>query len=142
MNPVQKFYLLAFEAEQKLVSEVSRGDPELKPYCLSIVTLTLEHPELRADFVAGFQRIVTEPSLGPWEILLPCMHILKWNEIKEWAQRLHTDCIDRHDFRGEPVYRDILEAFSDDWDDFADMYEITKAEVEAVLQANPPKKGD
>src|SRR5690349_3661727 len=116
MTPVEEFYHLALEADRKLGSKESRGDPELEPFCLRIVALARAHPDLRTEFANAFKKIVRDRELGAWETILLCMHILRWPEIKDWATSCHTECIATNDWRGEPVYRQILEAYEENWD--------------------------
>ena len=115
MKPIEEFFHLAHEAE--LISHTVdwRGDPDMEPFCLRIVELARAHPELRSEFSDGFKMIVHDHRLGDWEIILLCMHILRWPEIKDWADIRRRECIAMNDWRGEPVYRRILEAFEEDW---------------------------
>jgi len=116
MKPIEEFFHLAREAELKSHSEDWRGDPDMEPFCLRIVELARAHPQLRSDFGEGFKKVVRDHTLGDWEIILLCMHILRWSEIKDWAEMRRRECIAKNDWRGEPVYRRILEAFEEDWD--------------------------
>jgi hypothetical protein len=115
MKPIEEFYHLAKEAELKSRSEDWRGDPDLEPFCLRIVELARAYPELRLEIGDGFKKVVRDRALGDWEIILLCMHILRWPEIKDWAECRRRECIASSDWRGEPVYRRILEAFEDGW---------------------------
>ena len=117
MSPIEELYRLALAAELKTRSEDWRGSPDMEPFCLRIVELARAHPELRSGFILGFQRIVRERGLGDWEIIILCMHLLRWPEIKAWAEEQHRTCIAEQDWRGDSVYRCILEAFEDDWDE-------------------------
>jgi hypothetical protein len=115
MNPIEEFFHLAQEAQRKSHTEGWRGDLDTEPFCLRIIQLARAHPELRSEFGAGFKRLVHDHSLGDWEVVLLCMHILRWPEIKDWAETQRRDSVAKNDWRGEPVYRRILEAFDENW---------------------------
>lgn len=117
MVPIDEFYSLTLEADRALMSDTTRGDPELEPFCLRIVALTENYPELRSEFVQGFKTVVNNADRGAWEIILLCMHILRWPEIREWAEASHVKCIQANDWRGEPVFRRIMDAYKDNWDE-------------------------
>jgi len=117
MHPIEEFKQLAIEANHKLLSEGSCGDADLEPFCLRIVDIATRHPEFRTELVDGFKNIVRDRDAGAWEIILLCMHILRWPEIMNWAKGRHEECVATDDWRGEPVYRAILEAFEDNWPD-------------------------
>ena len=131
MTPIEEFYRLAKDADRAVMSEDTRGDPDLEPFCLQIVDLTRRHPELRKEFVHGFQSVVRERSLGAWEIIMLCMHILRWPEIRSWAESRRQECVVANDWRGEPVYRQIIEAFEDGWDEYG-IFDCLKAEPNRV----------
>jgi hypothetical protein len=121
MSPREEILRLAKEADAALKKPDSSGMPNIEAHCYAIVKIACECTPQRPEICAAFQRILTEPDAGAWEVLMLSMHLLRWPEMKEWFEKKHRECITANDWRGEPVYRAILDAFSDDWDD-RDMY--------------------
>jgi hypothetical protein len=91
--------------------------PDIEAHCYAIVRIARECPEQRQEICGAFQRLLIDRSTGAWEVMMLVMHLLRWPEMKEWFEDKHRECIAAEDWRGEPVYRAILEAFADDWDD-------------------------
>jgi hypothetical protein len=125
MTPIDQFYKLARDADATQKSEDTRGFPDLEPFCLKIIDLTKTHPTFRADFVDAFKSVVNDASLGAWEIIMLCMHLLRWPEIRDWSEKRRSECIAANDWRGEPVFGAILAAFDDNWED-AEFYECLR----------------
>jgi hypothetical protein len=123
MNVADEIMRLAQEADVAMVSESSRGLPDIEPHCLSIVKIARDHPEQRQAVIEAIQRIGTGRGTGAWEVLLLVVHLLRWPDLKEFYKNKRDDALRRQDWRGEPVYRQILEAFSEKWED-RDMYEM------------------
>jgi hypothetical protein len=124
MNPAAEICRLAKEAVIILMREDSRGMPDIEPYGVAMVELARAHPEHRAEICAAFQRVMA-PDGGAWEVLLLPMHLLRWPEMREWFDTKRRDCIAASDWRGEPIYRKLVDAFDDHWEN-RDFYEMFK----------------
>lgn len=109
-----------FEFTQKAeFIEKNHMDVSPEKYFDDVLAYVMENLDYKADFCTAFIDIVRNPDLGSVELVQYCMHVLRWQELKEYF----TDWLNKEQSeRARHVLRRILEAFDDDWFD-ARMYE-------------------
>jgi len=117
MTPLEDFWSLCRQAEDVYGSAESTGTPDLEPFGLRILQLVGAHPELRREFEDAFCELWRRPDAGPWELVMFCMHSLRWPRVQEYYERELQSAITREDWRAHPIARDIVAAFHDDWED-------------------------
>ncbi len=118
MDPILQFREIIDRAK---VAE--RHDPigwELARFGAEIVQLVRSHPKSQRSFEIEFISLVDSDPGGPF--LEFCMHALRWRAVWAAIEQRHSAAIARNDFRAEPYYRYLLEAFREDWDDAKDVY--------------------
>lgn len=118
MDPLTRFLELRADAEAAISRPDSVGCPDVESAGLAIIDLVAAHPELRAEFVQLFVRVLHE---RPWELLVFCMHSLRWPEVREIVQRDRDREVARVGARTSRVFDHVLAAFKDDWEDI-DMF--------------------
>ena len=117
MDPVARF--------RELVSSAAEGfrphsdAPEIIPFGTDILNLVRAHPEAQTLFE---QEFIAATRVAPPELLEFCMHALRWPRLRAHFQEQQDAAIARNDWRAEPYYRHLLEAFDDDWQDATDFY--------------------
>lgn len=113
---IKEFFRLTQKAEyiEKYHMDVS---PE--KYFDDVLAYVMANLDCKADFCTAFIDVVRNPDLGSVELVQYCMHVLRWQELKEyfadWLNKEQSE-------RARHVLRRILEAFDDDWFN-ARMYE-------------------
>jgi hypothetical protein len=117
MTPLEEFWSLCKQAEDAYGSPESTGTPDLEPFGLRILELVRAHPELRTEFERAFCELWRRPDVGPWELVMFCMHSLRWPEVQRYYERELQRTIAQEDFRAHPIARDIVDSFRDDWED-------------------------
>lgn len=113
---IKEFFRLTQKAEyiEKYHMDVS---PE--KYFDDVLAYVMANLDCKADFCTAFIDVVRNPDLGSVELVQYCMHVLRWQELKEYF----TDWLNKEQSeRARHVLRRILEAFDDDWFN-ARMYE-------------------
>ena len=116
MNPLEEFWSFCRQAKNAYSSAESTGTPSLEPFGLRILELVRLHPENRAEFERAFCELWKRPDAGPWELVMFCMHSLRWSEAQQYYERELQSAIARQDWRAIPVARGILDSFRDDWE--------------------------
>ena len=77
-----------------------------------VLKFAKQHPELRKQIEAVFVNALADTPT-PWELIGFCMHALRWASVRATAESMRTRASDP---RSERVYRLVLEAFDDNWD--------------------------
>src|SRR5688500_9494061 len=81
------------------------------------------HPASRSEFAKEFVALVEDETFSPGAPFIEfCMHELRWNEVRAEIDRLHSQAIAKPDWRAEPYFRHLTEAFNEDWPDADDIY--------------------
>ena len=109
----------------KLVDAASEADSQpdtdscttLEPFCRQMGVLIHDNQYMRKAFVEAIWELYEKSERGPWEIVSYLIHDLRWNELKPRFLQAHADAIKANDWRAEPVARNLLEAFDDEWAD-------------------------
>jgi hypothetical protein len=117
MNAIEKFRQIASEATEAFKPE--SGAPEIIPYGAAIVQLVRSYPEQQKFFEAEF---IALTKTAPPELLEFCMHALRWDSLHQYFKQRHNEAVSRNDWRAEPCYRHIVEAFEENWEDATDFY--------------------
>jgi hypothetical protein len=104
--------------------EAERAAPydwNLLLYAGKLVALSKANPDERSAFEKEFVGLIeTREPGGPFVEF--CMHALRWDVVRESIETLHRAAISKPDWRVEPYYRHLLEAFDNDWSDAKDIY--------------------
>jgi hypothetical protein len=115
-------------AAAKSMAFVDKIDAEQEMACF--LRAVKAHPELRAFatnlFIAAFADDFYM-KWPPWELLQFCMHDLRWPEIRDFVRAKLEEDVEKHGSRSSPVWRHILEAFEDNWEE-ARFYEYFKSD--------------
>ena len=79
---------------------------------LAVMEYVYEHSECVPQLTGIFVELLNDPDFEACELISFCMHELRWERIREEAERLldNTD-----DFRVKVVMADVVEAFGDEW---------------------------
>lgn len=91
---------------------------DFEPEFVQVLRYVESHPEARYEFSPVFVEMITNPSVGPWELIPFTMFTLRWDEVRLAAEQ---------ELKANPtpqvksVMAHILDGFSDGWQD-ADMY--------------------
>ena len=86
---------------------------ETEPLCEEMVSIAEAHPECRPELAAAF----VAASHSAYETVQFCMHVLRWEEVREaFADQLQI-AVGSDDWRAIPVLHHLLASFLDDWDD-------------------------
>jgi hypothetical protein len=117
MSPLEQFWSLCQQAEMAMRSPNSRGTPDLERFGLEILNLIEGHSDIRTDFEAAFCELWQRTPDTPWEIVMFCMHTLRWLNVRRFYEQQLQSAVARQDWRAEPVARRILDSFNDEWED-------------------------
>ncbi|PZP90590.1 MAG: hypothetical protein DI587_38235 [Variovorax paradoxus] len=117
MEPLPEFREIVSTAVREFGP--ASGAPEIIPFGAALVSLARRNPELREQMEAEFIACLGH---APLELLEFCMHALRWENLKAYFQSQQSAAIAKDDWRAEPFYRSLVEAFDDDWEDARDFY--------------------
>ena len=117
MTAVDKFREIAAQAIAQ--DRVDSSAPDIIPFGAAMVELAQTHPADQSAFEAEFIALTKK---APPELLEFCMHALRWESLRSYFQERQKDAIATNDWRAEPFYRHLVEAFDDNWPDAADFY--------------------
>jgi hypothetical protein len=117
MEPLREFREIVSTAAREFGP--ASGAPEIIPFGAALVSLARRNPELREQMEAEF---IASIGSAPVELLEFCMHALRWENLMTYFKSQQVAAIARNDWRAEPFYRWLLEAFDDDWEDAKDFY--------------------
>ena len=119
----------AIKAFQKIVGEAiaaEKADPygwDLISFGSALIDIARQNPGCKSDFVDEFNAMIVADDFGPGGPFVEfCMHALRWDEVRNFIEELHIAAISKPDWRAEPYYRHLSEAFEDEWDDANDIY--------------------
>lgn len=88
---------------------------EIEPYYGAVLDALIADPGLRLYAAQRFVRELTAPRTFAADLIAYCMHTLRWEEIRETAQRLSTPQDSEEWRRKSHDYRDVLRAYDGDW---------------------------
>jgi len=115
MTPIEQIRNLKQQADS--ANAESFDQTSIIPFATQALQVISDHPDLRVSFEDVFlERPVS------WEFVSFCAHCLRWPTLKERVEFLHAEAISKNDWRAEPCFRHILDAFADDWEDAQDIY--------------------
>jgi len=117
MNPITQFREIVAAAGKAFRPE--SGAPEIIPFGAALVELVRANPREREAFEREFME---STAVAPPELLEFCMHALRWESLRTVFRERQDAAIARNDWRSEPYYRHLLEAFDDEWEDATDFY--------------------
>jgi hypothetical protein len=107
----QEFWRLIDVVEKKQ-SETYSLD-ELEPSLLAVLNFSKKNSDSRQVLEECFIELIHKPKRGSLEVLVFCMHELRWPKIKQVIEEIVRNT---KDIRKRDALWDIPEAYSDDWD--------------------------
>ena len=116
-HPIQQLEQLARDAAAKLTETFNA--PDVLPFASKAIEMIEAHPSLQSDFEQAFLAMT---PYAPSEFIQVCMHAFRWPTVKKEFEVRCRAAVMRNDWRAEPVYRHILDAFEPDWEDAQDFY--------------------
>ena len=119
MTPIEEFREIVLAASQAFLPE--SGTDEIIPFGASLVELVRSNPSEQREFEREF---IASSKIAPPELLEFCMHALRWESLKAYFVAQQRSAIERSDWRAEPFYRHLAEAFEDDWEDAKTFYAL------------------
>jgi hypothetical protein len=95
------------------------GAPEIIPFGAAIVELMRANPRdreaLEREFIASI-------GTAPPELIEFCVHGLRWQSLRSYFHAQQRQAVERNNWRAEPYFRSVLEAFDEGWEDARDFY--------------------
>ena len=85
---------------------------DMEPQCEEMLSIAVAHPECRAELSSAF----VEVSHIVYEAVEFCMHVLRWEEVRQTFQEQLKAAQAVDDWCAIPVLLSMLESFDDDWD--------------------------
>lgn len=116
-DPINKFWHLCKKASREW--EKTADTKLYEPFLLDILIHVKSNLQFSEEFQKGFIRIIKNPELAIWEIVMYCMRELRWEGVYKATKEEYFHC---QDIRKKEVLENILAAFDDDWED-ADLFE-------------------
>jgi hypothetical protein len=90
------------------------GTHEYEKAFLSVLNYMKEHPMDADAYKNYFVKMLSDPALGPWELIAFCMRELQWPEVLEAArERLKL----MRDPRIKSVMAEVIEVYQPNWAD-------------------------
>jgi hypothetical protein len=117
VTPIERFRELVLAAAKAFLPE--SGADEIVPFGAALVELVRSNPSEQQHFEREF---IASSEIAPPELLEFCMHALRWEPLRAHFVSQHRSAIERNDWRAEPYYRHLTEAFEDDWEDARTFY--------------------
>ncbi|MDI9855178.1 hypothetical protein [Comamonas sp. 17RB] len=125
-----------FDALSKRITQLADptlGEDELEPLYEEVLGFLEAHPAHRVELaqrlinVMGAYRFGRERSeaLLPSTAIAYSMHVLRWPEVREFAEQEHRDF---YAPKMETLMTSIMDAFEDDWED-RDFYKRFQSEI-------------
>ena len=116
MSKLDEFRSLCLAA--KLACETIGSTFQFEPYLLAVLRLIKDDPIHWPEFKLYFVEMLSNPDLGPWELIAFCMRELQWPELLRGAQAQLEAATD---FRVKSVMAKIVSVYETEWED-ADLY--------------------
>ena len=112
MSPIEQFRTVVSEATASYLPNSSAQ--EIVPFGAMLIKLIRSNPAMKALFEHEF---IEMTSSAPPELIEFCMHALRWGSLRNYFAKQQSLALESNDWRVEPYYRHLLEAFEDEWED-------------------------